>query len=95
MSRTRYLGTKHFDSENIQGLTAYILRTHVDDAFQTKPRADGGRSNAMLAGASLSDDTRFSDPAGKQNLSYSIIDFMRPCVIAKAARKPSDRWMGQ
>jgi hypothetical protein len=91
VSRTRYLGTKHFDSENIQGLTAYILRTHIDDAFQTKPRADGGRGNAMLASAGLSDDARFSNPAGKQNLSYSIIDFMRACVIAKAARKPNDR----
>lgn len=91
MSRTRYLGTKHFDSENIQGLTAYILRTHIDDAFQTKPRADGGRGNAMLAGAGLSDDARLSNPAGKQNLSYSIIDFMRACVIAKATRKPNVR----
>ncbi len=92
MSRTKtaYLGTKHFDSENIQGLTAHILRTHVDDAFQTKSRADGGRGNAMLAGAGLSDDARFSNPAGKQNLSYSIIDFMRACVIAKAVRKPND-----
>ena len=91
MSRTRYLGTKHFDSENIQGLTAYILRTHVDDAFQTEPRADSGRGNAMLASASLGDDARFSNPTGKKNLSYGIIDFMRACVIAKAARKPNDR----
>ena len=91
MSRTRYLGAKHFDPENIQGLTAYILCTHVDDAFQTKPRADGGRGDTMLAGASLGDDARFTNPAGKQNLSYSIIDFMRACVIAKAARKPNDR----
>jgi hypothetical protein len=91
VSRTRYLGTKHFDSENIQGLTAYILCTHVDDAFQTKPRADGRRGNAMLTGARLSDNARFSNPAGKQNLSYSIIDFMRACVIAKTARKPNDR----
>jgi hypothetical protein len=45
----------------------------------------------MLAGAGLSDDARFSNSAGKQNLSYSIIDFMRACVIAKAARKPDDR----
>jgi hypothetical protein len=91
VSRTKYLGTKHFDSENIQGLTAYILRTHVDDAFQTKPRADGGRGNAMLARAGFCDDARLSNPAGKQNLSYSIIDFMRACVIAKAVRKPSNR----
>ena len=45
----------------------------------------------MLASASLGDDARFSNPTGKQNLSYCIIDFMRPCVIAKAARKPNDR----
>ena len=45
----------------------------------------------MLAGARLSDDARFSNPAGEQNLSYSIIDFMRACVIAGAARKPNDR----
>ena len=94
MSRTSHLGTKHFDSENIQGLTAYVLRTHVDDTFQTKPCADGGRGNAMLAGAGLSDDARFSNAAGKQNLSYSIVDFMRACVIAKAARKPNDRQSG-
>jgi hypothetical protein len=45
----------------------------------------------MLAGAGLSDDARLSNPAGKQNLSYSIIDFMRACVIAKATRKPNVR----
>ncbi len=72
----KYLGTKHLDSENIQGLTAYVLRTHVDDAFQAKARADGGGGNAMLASAGLSDDAHFPNPAGKQNLSYSIIDFM-------------------
>lgn len=45
----------------------------------------------MLARAGFCDDARFSDPAGKQNLPYSIIDFMRACVVAKAACKPSDR----
>jgi hypothetical protein len=39
----------------------------------------------MLPGASLSDDARFPNPASKQNLPYSIINLMRPCVIAKAA----------
>lgn len=82
-SRAEYLGTKHFDSEDIQGLTAYIFRTHIDDAFQAKPCADGGGGNAVLAGASLSDNARFPDSASKENLSYSIIDLVRACVIAK------------
>ena len=30
----------------------------------------------MLAGASLSDDARFPDPTGKENLSYGVIDLM-------------------
>jgi hypothetical protein len=64
-SSAGYLGTEHFDSEDIQGLTAYILRTHVDDAFQAKPRADGGGGNAMLAGTGLSDNARLPNPAGK------------------------------
>ena len=45
----------------------------------------------MLAGAGLRDDARLSNPTGKQNLPYGIIDFMRTCVIAKAARKHKDR----
>lgn len=80
------LCTEHFDPEHIQGLTAYILSTHVDDAFHAKPRADSRCCNAMLPSTSLSDDARFSNPASKQYLPYSIVDFMRPCVIAKAAR---------
>ena len=45
----------------------------------------------MLARAGFCDDARFSNPAGKQDLSYSIIDFMRARVIAKVARKSNDR----
>jgi hypothetical protein len=82
--RAEDLGTEHFDSEDIQGLTAYILSTHVDDAFHAKPRADRSCCNAMLSGAGLSDDARFPNPASKQDLPYSIIDLMRPRVVAKA-----------
>jgi len=60
-----HLGTEHFDAEDIQCLTSHILRTHVDDAFQAKSRADCGRGNAMLSRASLSDNARFPDPASE------------------------------
>ena len=83
--RAEDFGTKHFDSEDIQGLTAYILSTHVDDAFHAKPCTDRSCSNAMLSCAGLGDDARFPNPASKQDLSYSIIDLMRPRVVAKAA----------
>jgi hypothetical protein len=43
----------------------------------------------MLAGSRLSNDARFSDPASEQDLAYGIIDLVRPCVIAKAARQPN------
>jgi len=60
-----HLGTQHFHSEDVQSLAAYIFRTHIDDAFHTKSRADGGCGNAMLSGTSLSNDARFPDPSGK------------------------------
>jgi hypothetical protein len=78
------LRTKHFDTENIQGLTAYILSTHVDDTFHAKSRTDSSCCNTMLSSASLSDNARFPNPASKQDLPYSIIDLMRPCVVTKA-----------
>ncbi len=70
------LSTEHFDPEHIQCLSAHVLCTHVDNAFQTKTCADSGRRNAMLSSSCFSNNTRFPDPASEQNLADSIIDLV-------------------
>jgi hypothetical protein len=61
---TADLGTQHFNSEYIERLTADVLRTHINDAFQSEACAYSGGSNTVLACAGFSDDTLLTEPFG-------------------------------
>jgi hypothetical protein len=54
-----YLSSQHFDTENIQGLTPDILRTHVNNAFHAKLGADSCSRNTVLSSAGFCDDSGF------------------------------------
>ena len=60
--------TQHFYPEYIEGLPTYVFRTHIDHAFQSKARAYGGRSNAMLSCTSLSNYTFLTETLCEKNL---------------------------
>ena len=51
-----YFGTEHLYTENVQRLSADILRAHVDYAFKTKPGAYSRCCHTVLTCTSLGDD---------------------------------------
>jgi hypothetical protein len=82
-----HLGTKHPDTEDVQGLTSRVFSSHVDNAFKTKAGADSGCSYTVLASTCLGDDTRFSKTFGKESLrdwmstTYSGVFSVATCPI--------------
>ena len=49
---------------------------HVDDAFEAELGADGGRRDAVLAGAGLGDDPLLAHPDGEQRLPEGVVDLV-------------------
>ena len=62
------LGPQHFDSEYIEGLTTYVLRTHVDNAFQSEPGAYSGCSDAVLPCTGFRDNALLAKAFCQKNL---------------------------
>jgi hypothetical protein len=60
-----YLSSKHFDAENIQGLTPDIFRSHVNNALHAELGTNGGSGNTVLSRTSLCDDSCFPYTTGK------------------------------
>ena len=58
-----------------------VGRAHVDDAGQAEARRDGGRGDAVLAGAGLGDDARLAHALGQQDLAEAVVDLVRAGVV--------------
>lgn len=111
MLEMKYLGSQHLNSEDIQGLSADILRPHIDDTLQPKSRTYSCRSDSMLAGTGLSNNSRFADTTCQEDLSMGqllelkahrgtylsdgIVDFMRPRVIPSLLNLDNDERAGE
>ena len=74
------LGAEHFHPINVERLPFAIHRSHVNHAFQSEHRGDGGGGDAMLARAGLGDDARLAHAPGEQDLADAIVDFVRAGV---------------
>jgi hypothetical protein len=72
----QYLCSKKSHPEHVEGLPLHILRTHVDDALESKAGAHGGSGNTVLASASLGDDALLPEPLGEQSLRDGVVDLV-------------------
>ncbi|MNR50820.1 hypothetical protein D3C85_1703970 [compost metagenome] len=68
-------------SEHIKRLPASIFSSHIDDAFHIKHGAGRCRSNTVLSGTGLGDNSLGTHPLSQQNLANSVVDLMRPSMI--------------
>ena len=53
---------------------------HVDDALEPEARADGGRRDAVLAGAGLGDDALLAEPPREHRLAERVVQLVRAGV---------------
>src|SRR5258708_3282162 len=60
-------------AEYVKLLTAHVLVAHMDDAFQTKQRADGGRGHPVLPRAGFGDDAMLAHAPGEQCLPDAVV----------------------
>ena len=58
-----------------------VGRAHIDHARQAEARANGGRGDAVLAGAGLGDDAGLAHALGEQDLAEAIVDLVRAGVV--------------
>ena len=58
---------------DVEGLAAYVLLAHVDDALQAQHGAGGGGGDAVLPGAGLGDDAPLAHVLGQQRLAESVV----------------------
>ncbi len=71
-----HLGAQQFHAENIQRLAAHVFGAHVNDAVQSKQRANCCRRHAMLSGAGLGDHPALVHASCQQNLAQRVVDFV-------------------
>jgi hypothetical protein len=67
---------EHFHAEDIEFLPAAIHFAHVNDALEAEHGGDGGRGDAVLAGAGFGDDAGLAHAAGQENLAHGVVDFV-------------------
>jgi hypothetical protein len=68
-----HLSTKHFYPEYVEGLSANIFCTHVDNALKSKFRTNSGGCHTVLSSTSLGDDTSLSYAASQKNLYITSV----------------------
>src|SRR5207245_9478048 len=71
---------KQLHSENIARLASHIFCAHVDDALQSKHRANRRRGDSVLTCASLGNDAALAHSPRKQGLAHRIVDLVRTSV---------------
>ena len=76
-----HLGAQHLHAEHVGRLTRDVDRAHIDDAFETEPRAQRCGGDAMLAGAGLGDDALLAHAARDHDLAEHVIDLVRAGVV--------------
>lgn len=75
------LSTQKPHSKHIKGLPFHILGTHVDNTLQTKSGTYSSSCNSMLTSSCFGNYALFPQALGKQNLTNSIVNFVRPSVV--------------
>ena len=79
------LGAEQLHAEDVGRLPLDIGRAHVDHAGIAEARSNGGRGNAVLAGAGFGDDAGLAHPLGEQDLTEAIVDLVRAGVVELVA----------
>ena len=65
---------------DVRPLPAHVLAAHVDDAFETEPRADGRRRNPVLSRPGLRDDALLAEPSREHRLAERVVELVRAGV---------------
>ena len=74
-------GAEQLHAIDVGGLPPDVLGAHVDDAFHAVARGDGGRRDAVLAGAGFGDDARLAHAPGQHRLADAVVDLVRAGVV--------------
>lgn len=91
-------GAEEFDAEDVERLSSDVLGAHVDGAGHAEFGAHGRGGDAVLSRACLGDDPRFAQPAGEQDLTECVVDFVAARVIEILPLQPdvgAPRMLGQ
>ena len=75
-----HFGAKQFHAKDVERLALHVGRSHVDDAFEIKQRADCRHRHAVLAGARLCNHAPLAHALGQECLTKSIVYFVRAGV---------------
>ena len=75
-----HLGAEQVHPLDVRRLAAHVLGAHVDDALEPEARADGGRRDAVLAGARLGDDPVLAEPLREHRLPERVVQLVGACV---------------
>jgi hypothetical protein len=89
LSTAAHLSSQHVDPEHVQGLSSYVLCTHVDDTFHSEPSTGRSGGHSVLTRTRLGDDLGLSQSFSEQDLSDSVIDLVRTGVVQVFS--PGDR----
>ena len=76
-----HLGPEQLHPIDVGGLSADVLRTHVDDALHAVARSHGGGRDAVLTGAGLGDDAGLAHPSREHRLADAVIHLVSAGVI--------------
>ncbi len=80
-----YLRAEELHAEDVRLLPLDVGGAHVDDAGQAEAGGNGGRGDAVLAGAGLGDDPGLAHAPGEQDLAEAVVDLVRAGVIELVA----------
>ena len=67
-------------AQHVQLLPLHVHIAHVDHALHAKQRANGGRGNAVLAGAGFGNDALLAHTLRQQSLAQRVVDLVRTGV---------------
>src|SRR6266446_6998595 len=70
------ISSKQPHSEDVERLASHIFCAHVDDALQSKHRANRRRRDAVLTRARFGNDATFAHSPREQRLPHCIVDLM-------------------
>ena len=62
-------------------LATHVLGTHVDDALEPEPGADGRGGNAVLTRPRLRDDAMLAETRREEDLAERVVDLVRARVV--------------
>ncbi len=76
-----HLGAEELHAEDVGFLPLDVGGAHVDDAGIAEAGGNGGRGDAVLAGACFGDDALLAHALGEQDLAEAVVDLVRAGVV--------------